>query len=269
MTQKAVSSLARGMAKQVYIGCYRALQCAGITPRPRWLLVFAHARSGSSLLTHILASNPRILAWGEVRWTYRTCADFLASELYSRKMAGKLFRPFDYITDKINQNALTPDLELFDSTDIDIILLTRDPARAASSLLAMSDSYKAGVDKAWVMDYFLQRYPYLARFGTEHQHSRRIWISYESLLNDTDAVLNTLAQFLSLSSPLSERYPTHQFTGMRGDPSPKIWTGRIEASQRPLRSDLTTDELKDLASAGKACEDQLRHLSYQHYSSEP
>ncbi|MFN3163816.1 MAG: hypothetical protein ACE37N_10120 [Pseudohongiellaceae bacterium] len=56
------------------------------------------------------------------------------------KWQAKLFS-FDYITDKINQNALTPDLELFDSTDIDIILLTTKRPGLILQSAGMSDSY--------------------------------------------------------------------------------------------------------------------------------
>lgn len=198
--------------------------------RPQeYVFILSHMRSGSSLLAHILASNPEILGYGESMTRYSAPRDF---DLLALKIAVMLRRmPLKdskrYLLDKLLHNVLLSPggMELLISHGVRLIFLLRSPEESLGSLVR-SLSYTP----EQAAQYYVDRLDMLHRY-VEHipQGYPAVALTYHQLVYETDSVLNRLHSVLELHSPLSEQYEILPTTGRRGigDFSSNIKAGRI------------------------------------------
>ena len=134
--------------------------------RYRKLLILASARSGSTLLAHILASNHQIFGMGEAKITYRSAGDF-------RRLVGKNLyfywrkkRPLSgherYVMDKLVHNhLLEPErVSLLAQQRVHTIFLLRKPGPTLKSFMRA-----VKVDQATALAYFVSRMETLAQYA--------------------------------------------------------------------------------------------------------
>jgi hypothetical protein len=203
----------------------QGLRSMGIRP-PRIVFIMGHMRSGSTLLMHILISNPELIGCGERNVPYRSADDLEKLEIAARRLQSSPFREVSYVVDQINHNEFTPDPDLFKSERLRCIFLIRQPEEAIQSLLRLTQPSSDPWSVERAIDYYVGRLKSLRVFR-ERVDGRAIALTYSELVDHSPETLDRLSSFLSLTSPLKPEYSIQPFTGRRGDTSNRICSGRI------------------------------------------
>ena len=241
------------------VGCLRAI---GVRP-PSALLILGHMRSGSTLLLHLLLTNKAIASLGERNATYDTPDDLRRLAALARLQRGTVFTPLGYAADQVNHSRLTPNPGLFGHARLRTIFLLRNPVDSLASLMELSRTYYG---QSWTitgaLDYYLARLQFMAEVGhrlvgTGHA----VFVTYEQLTESTAPTLARLQQFLGLSDGFSVVYSRQHFTGIRGDPGPKISLGRVIPAVCGETSRLPADVVERATQAYTLCREVLDQLN--------
>ena len=210
----------------------------------RYILVLSHMRSYSSLLCHILNSNPEVAGYVEMHIAYSGRRD-----LWRLKWNVLLSTDADvgarYVLDKILHNGTAVDPILLRRDDVFVIFSLREPRRTIQSTVSMAralDPLDWKADPKKVTQAYVRRVKELRRLAyQELRHAT--FIDAQRIIDDSPRVLSELTNFLSLSEPLSEEYRTSSLTGVRvfGDPGKYIKAGSIVRE----REDYSAIELSD------------------------
>jgi hypothetical protein len=227
------------------------------------VLLLGHMRSGSSLLLHLLLTNPEVAAVGERNAVYRSRADLARLAIAARRAHRPRLRRLRYVADQINHNRFTPNPLLLQDPRVRVLFILRQPEAAIASLLAMSRAY---YDDSWSVsraaDYYVERLAALRMLGSSIASTRRAGlISYETLTERADQTLEALRSFLQLQQPFSQTYPLHAFTQVRGDPGPVILAGRIMPSKPGTPIELPAAERERVRRAHADCESELARFA--------
>lgn len=197
--------------------------------KPKFLLIFGHMRSGSTMLSHILMSHPEVQGLGESNRVYNASSDFWKLVLKcTTKRPLSLFKQ-NFFLDQINHNYLLQNTELIKSSQFFIIILVRVPHHSTASLMRLSEEF---YDSAWNCEkaerYYIERLNYLKQLQNDWMNSANlVQVDYDSFLSNPDSHLQKLSAMLRLQTPLNRDYKIFSFTGKKGDPSPDIQTGTI------------------------------------------
>jgi hypothetical protein len=209
-------------------------------------------RSGSSLLTHILVSNPEIIGFGESHIKYSCELDFkkLMMKVYCQFQEFKKF-PEDltkfsmdhtYILDKVLHNQKFLDHSFLLSEQIYTIFLLRKPQRTLASLLDLKPHW----NQEDAFNYYGDRLLKLQEYAQIINNKKRtLLITHAQILNQTDRVLETLQNFLGTKVAFSEEYNILESTGKRdiGDHRGNIKAGKIIRTPRKLNNYEISPEL--------------------------
>jgi hypothetical protein len=215
-----------------------------LRPSPfKVLLILSHMRSGSSLLTHLLVSNPDIVGYGETHIKYTSSQDLkkLLFRVYWRgheftqlKHLSHLRMNHRYVLDKLLHDSKLIEPTLLTEENIYVIFLLREPQRSLASI----QDLKPHLTQAQVSDYYCQRLTSLTSYAERINNPQRsLFITHEQLIHHTDRVFDTLQRFLSLPKAFSEQYSILKTTGSKhvGDSKGNINTGKIIREARPLK----------------------------------
>ena len=230
----------------------------------RYILVLSHMRSYSSLLCHILNSNPEVAGYVEMHIAYSGRRD-----LWRLKWNVFLGTDADvggrYVLDKILHNGSEVNPVLLRRDDVFVIFSLREPRRTIQSTVAMARSldphdWKADPEK--VTQAYVRRVKQLRRLAyQELRHAT--FIDAQRLIDDSPRVLGELTTFLSLKEPLSEEYQTSKLTGVRvfGDPGKYIKAGNIVRNREDYSEiELSDDVLEPAFEAYAAASEALKTL---------
>lgn len=236
-----------------------ALQVA--RPR-RYLFVFSHMRSYSSLLCHILNSNPEVAGYIEFHHAYRTPMDLVdlairVAHMNDDRLTGR------YVLDKLLHNPAEVAPEILRRNDLYAIFSIREPEQTIKSTVAMVRRKKKPdwkKDPTQVAAYYVKRLERLVEMA-EHKPARSLYFEADLLIAEPEKVLKALDRFLELKEPLTPRYETFEYTGKPrfGDPGKFISSGRI-VHERTDYGDITIPE-EDLLLAKEAFERTREVLS--------
>ncbi len=234
--------------------------------RVRWrsrpycpLLILGHMRSGSSLLVHLLTSNPEILGYGETHITYESPADFkrLLHKVYAHQHDYRMGQT--YVFDKLLHDQKLANDALLQESLTRAIFLLREPSRSLASMLDLKPHWRAQE----ALDYYVNRLATLERYAAILGPERGVLVEYEQLLQQSGAVFDLLQRFLGTQAGFSEQYQVTSTTGMRGigDSSDQIKAGRIVRQARTLeRAAEITPELREQAHrCYEQCRETLQH----------
>jgi hypothetical protein len=220
-------------------GCFiqgaaiRASMTARVFQR-RHVFLLGHMRSYSSVLSHILGSHPQIDGYCETHIKYRTRFDLWRLHHRVKKLTGDPLSG-DYVLDKVLHDYPIA-RSILDSSRTRGIVLVRRPAASVRSIIEMGLTHSS---IAWhrnfeqVARYYETRLAGLLRLA-EALRGRVVFLQAERLLFSPRPVLDQLATFLELQSPLETEYRCFAHTGEPGfgDPSEAISTGRITPTAR-------------------------------------
>jgi hypothetical protein len=231
--------------------------------RPLALLLFGHMRSGSTLLLHLLMTNPEVSAVGERGVVYISEGDFARLAVATRIVRGPPFRRLRYVVDQVNHSQLTPDRSLFQNPRVRVLFILRRPEVSIASILVL---YRTYYPEPWsparAVDYYVERLEALTKFGESlPSPSIAALVPYELLTESPAETLEALRVFLGLSRGFSQSYETHSFTGRSGDPGPKIALGRIVRPERETDIPVSANDIKRANEAYIKCLGALARLS--------
>lgn len=207
------------------------------------IFILGHMRSASSLLVHLLNSNPEIIGYGESHIRYSSEPDIkkLLYKVYSR--VGELRMNHPYILDKLLHNSKLLNEDLLLSQHIYKIFLIRNPQQTLPSILKIKPHWS----EEKTFDHYISRLATLERYAQQiDSKERSLLITHDQLLNQTEDVFRALQSFLEVDHPFSEQYQVLSTTGKRGvgDSSDNIKQGKIirDRSNTEYQTPLNTFE---------------------------
>ncbi|MEM8612347.1 MAG: sulfotransferase family protein [Cyanobacteria bacterium P01_H01_bin.105] len=234
----------------------------------RFLLVLSHMRSGSSLLTHLLTTNPELIGYGETHTNYANADDFraLLKKVYwhgqdFRTLADmqNLRMDHQYVMDKVLHNKKFLNHDFLQSEQVYAIFLLREPERSLASIADLKPHWS----QRDTLDYYTERMTMLVDYAQLiNKPQRMLVVSYEQILGNTPQVLTTLQQFLQTQAPFTEEYKVHKTTGMKGvgDPKGRIKAGKIVRSQRQLSQSFAPELIEQAKQIHYDCQTALIDL---------
>jgi hypothetical protein len=199
----------------------------------RILFVLSHMRSGSSLLTHILNSNPEIIGYGETHLNYESEKDFKALMFRVYWRLRDLNMNHTYLLDKVLHDHKFLNEDFLSSDKLYNIFLLREPKRTLESILDI----KSHLTEEQAANYYINRLSHLEQYAKLiNSKERSLLITYEQLLKKSDLVFAELQSFLKTQAGFSEKYQVLKTTGIRGigDSSENIKAGKIIRKERQL-----------------------------------
>jgi hypothetical protein len=212
----------------------------------RYLFIMSHMRSYSSLLCHILNSNPEVAGYVEMHESYSTNLDLLKLTMRVRELTGQQLRSRQYVLDKLlfNYDISEP---LLARDDIVMLFTIREPEKAIRSIISMGRKRKKPDWKskpARVVDYYVGRLERLTEVAAARPR-HTLFFEADQLIDDTTTVLRAFDRFLGLREPLRPVYQTFAYSGTPkfGDPSRFITEGRIVRDRRSYDGLDVSDEL--------------------------
>ncbi len=222
------------------------------------VLLFAHMRSGSTLLHHLLISHPEIIGCGERNQDFADSRDLDRLKLDVHWPRRQFFRFHRFVTDQINHDHLLKSEALLNHPNVHPIFLIRKPQASVASMVHVLGRYH-GTTVEQATAYYADRLKVLTRYAGQIQDpSRAFFLSHSDLVQHAGATLGGLQSFLGLSTRLSEEYRIFDFTGSRGDPSPVIMSGRILHQNPEHHIDLDPKVLEHLDELYENCRLAMR-----------
>lgn len=219
---------------------------------PARIFLLSHMRAYTSLVGHILGSHPEIDGYYEMHQGYQTAADLVRQQ--ARYAAHDTPKPGGrYLFDKLLHNDYALNLDLPELADAVVLLALRPPEPTLKSIVALFAA-KPGPDPyatpTGAAGYYLDRLAALADFAVAHPGRYR-YFDAPLARDDPPRLLATLADWLELASPLSERYERFAKTGQAGagDSSPALLEGRVLRDGPPPPAVTLEPDLLDQAEA--------------------
>jgi len=223
----------------------------------RYIFIDSHMRSGSTLLAHILFSNPDIIGYGETHIRYESEEDFKDLICHVYTSLHTLRMPEVYVIDKILNSGYINE-SIVRSEKLHKIFLLRRPEATLRSLLHVISDW----DSERAATYYMKRLSALADEAKAADDKKRcLYITYEQILYQTDKVFAVMRDFLGLRHALSERYdvtPKMHMGGI-GDWLANIKSGRIIRGHTTSPETHMPPEILDhAATAYESCSSVLR-----------
>ncbi len=216
------------------------------------IFILAHIRSGSTLLQHLLFSNPEIAGFGENHISYNSQEDLniLIQNVYWHLR--KIRMKERYVVDKIVHHDPYPiqkDIWLLE--DVYTIFLVREPRGSVLSIQQGDKNEEENATDTYVNE--LARLEEYAKFINRKEQA--LFLTYGQILNETKMVFCKLQKFLDLQQPLSERYDVLRTTGRGsvGDWSENIKAGRIIREQKDWGIELSQASFERASDAFNHC----------------
>ena len=225
-------------------------------------------RSGSSLLTHLLTTNPEVIGYGETHTNYADADDFkvLLKKVYWQAQDFRTLQDVQnlrmnhrYVMDKVLHNKKFLDHDFLSSEQIYAIFLLREPERSLASIADLKPHW----NQQDTIDYYAERMAMLVEYARLIKDPERMLVvTYEQMLDDTPKVLTTLQRFLHTQAPFTEEYKVLKTTGMKGvgDSKGKIKAGKIVRSQRQLSQDFAPEIIEQAKHVHSDCKVALTEL---------
>ena len=246
----------------------------------RYVFVLAHMRSGSTLLTHLLANNPNFVQAGESFLTYNTPGDLQKLVIEVCRRLRKLHLSASYVIDQVNHPFVAD--EVLNSTLIyKCFILVRSPESAIKSLIAhqailanlpiktpaflLRASAKTDSTAEWDMstikkaaiDYYVNRLGELAKCGAL-LGPRAMLVEYNNLVDFPERTLAAISEFLGATQHFDVNYTPTRITGKGfGDASRNIFVGRIIRTE-PHNVEISAEDLAHVSAAYQDCLQRLR-----------
>lgn len=201
-------------------------------------------RSGSSLLTQLLCSNPQIVGYGETHLKFANRRDKLNLAGHVLKSTGKEHSKNHYYFDKILHDYIA-DSDFFDEPT-KVIILLRDPLPSVSSMVGLKE-YGTDFRNCGVEDFvylYTKRARELASYVNSLHPNNAICTSYESLVCDTTSELRRIDRFLELQQPTPKVYTPNRQSKIHGagDPSAFLQAGKVIGKKPRTLVKLTPDQ---------------------------
>lgn len=237
-----------------------------IAGRSKYLFIFSHMRSRSSVLSHILGSNPGICGYRELHKSYINRRDLVNLRIQlSRELRTNIDNK--YLFDKILHNNCLLDPKIFKLAQPKVLFLLREPQGTIQSITNYM-GYFRGKTKYQNPQEGLNYY--CARLAFIEKYARKIdcdsfFLDSDDIINEPDTVLEKLSNWLQLDVPLDKNYQTFQKTGKagHGDASPAIQTGTIQKKSQSLEVEIPQEIVEQGKVSYQSCKDAILKNSFR------
>ncbi len=202
--------------------------------KSNYIFILSHMRSRSTVLSHILGSNPEIIGYSELQLAY-------ANKLSILNMKVKLMKEFKikfrnkYLLDKILHNHFSISPRILTNYNPKIIILLRKPEDTLKSLYNLShkNNLEKFKDTSVALEYYCSRLNEISQFAISNP-KKYFLIESDELVTNSDVVLQNLSKWLNLSNPLVTVYSQFKNTGIRrhGDSSANINAGVLKKTPK-------------------------------------
>lgn len=222
--------------------------------KKKYLFVCSHMRSRSSVLSHILGSNPRICGYKELHQPYIGPMSLLRMRL---KLAIDLSPDFKnkYLLDKILNNYEISDAILVKAQP-KILFLLREPEETIKSIINMGQrtGVKLYKNPEKVTSYYCKRLQSLEALSFKAGEGN-LYIDSKDLVDDSKNTLEKIGNWLQLEEPLKTTYSTFRDTGViaYGDPLEDIKSGVLKATVGHPHIQIPEYLLKEAKEAYQKC----------------
>jgi len=223
-----------------------------------YIIILGHMRSGSSLLVHLLNSNPEICGYGETHTRYSSPKDFDALKgnvLFNFK---KFAPPTEvkFLMDKLlHDYTLKPEkADLLIHERIRLLFLLRQPKDTINSIIKNISLFD---DKEKAVGHYVNRLASMEKFAHRLSPYKKCFaLTYEQIIDQTNQLFAMLEEFLDLKTPLSDHYDILPTTGKKGvgDHSSNILTGSIiRNKQTTADPQISPESMAQAAAAYESC----------------
>ncbi len=188
-------------------------------------------RGYTSLLSHILGSNPEIKGYSEMHQSYRSAFDLWRLRLFTMLTTKSLHTP-KYLYDKLLHNQYQVSQEILNKASVQPLFMIREPESTIKSIINMGEKMTKVVswykDEEKVFTYYVERLREIQHIVNQC-HGQCFFIDGQQLIDYPEQSLQSLSSFLQLEQPVTPDYDTFAFTGSlgAGDPSKNIKQGKI------------------------------------------
>ena len=220
------------------------------------LFILSHMRSGSSLLTHLLTTNPEIIGFGESHIEYYSEQDLKALLLKVYRDTRQLRLDHKYVLDKLLHDKKLIDETILFSEQVRAIFLIREPKRALASILTLKPHW----NENQAIEYYSTRLETLEKYAKLINNKKRsLFITHEEILNNTQSVFKAMQDFLEVKQPFSEEYQVLSMTGTRGigDSSENIKAGRIVRNNKTSETSISSEIIEQGLQSFSQCSTTL------------
>lgn len=215
---------------------------------PKRIFMLSHMRSRSSLLSHIIGSNPEITGYSELSIPYGKKFGLHKQKVFLHK-DGLTVNSSVKLFDKILHSSFDfKELVKLNSPKNDVVIMIRNPRATIKSIVTMgvkNDNTKyADID--WACEYYRERVTRILEMS--NSLNRFFILDSEAIINSPAEVLSNLSNYLKLTTPLSSQYDSFNKTGMKksGDTSENIKKGEIVKTEENRDINIPEDKLESL-----------------------
>lgn len=214
------------------------------------IFVLAHMRCGSTALSNILCSRPKISGYGETHVKYDGEGALGRLALNQMRQGCKPLRA-DSLFDKILHTRLDQSAPA-SFYNARAIFVVREPEPTIRSIVKLyRDIGRCEYDtQELAAEYYIERLNTLADRWDNFKPEQRVGMTHAGLLHDPDGVLGSISEHFRFAAPLENIYisPAASRRGGGGDPLVSGKHNRIEpALLRPAKSVTTLDISSELA----------------------
>jgi len=197
----------------------------------KYLFIFSHMRSRSTLLAHILGSHDEICGYNELHQAYRSNLSLVRMRVKINYDVENTFQD-KYLLDKILHNPYSVSGEVIKGANPKIIFLLRKPETTLQSIINMGKfrTTKSYRNPEVALAYYCKRLERLEKSAQNIKSKNSMFfIESDDLVDKTDLVLNQLSTWLELKGTLNKHYSVFSKTGSHGfgDMSSHIKSGSI------------------------------------------
>lgn len=230
-----------------------------VTCETKYLFILSHMRSRSSVVSHVLGSNPDICGYSELQQSYSGRLDLLRmrAEIYQESQS-RLSNKF--MLDKLLHDHCLISDEIFRLVQPKVIFLIREPESTIKSMINLGR--RTGVaeyqNPERVGQYYCSRLHSLEYYAGKVAGDY-FFIDADDVVSRTEGVLASLTNWLGLQTPLEKNYSSFQNTGkrQRGDSSDNIKSGVIKSTKAHPNISIPRDVLLKAEASYRSCK---RHL---------
>jgi len=235
----------------------------GVAERSNYVFLLSHMRAYTSLLGHILGTNPQIQGYLEMHQSYHSWFGLLKLK-YKAKLATN---PIDsapmFVFDKLLHNRHRIGPKIFKRENLKVIIMVREPESTIKSIINMGEKMAKVV--AWyrqpdkVVSYYTKRLRRLEKLA-KRADGKALFINAQDIIDHTPEVLRAIEEHLQLEQELQPEYNTFSLTGTvgAGDPSSNIKEGKIIKNRNAYENIIIPEQL--LVKATTAYQEHLKTM---------
>ena len=225
------------------------------------IFLLSHMRANTSVLGHIMGSNPAIAGYYEMHIGYYSWKSFFRQKLLYYQVHD--YKPgTEYLFDKVLHSYHRVEPGLLNQNDVKTLIAIREPEQTIKSIVNLFrtnfDSHEYhSVEEA--TRYYCERVSHLAEISCSI--NSYYFFDAACLKTNTNQLLADLAEWLQLKTPLRPEYDQFEMTGKKdsGDRTANLTTGKLQSAKSDYSNiSLQPDQLERATEAYRKAFDLLR-----------